>query len=451
MTTRPKLPTPPRSVFDVFAPLKCEMWPIERLKPDPQNPRAHSPHQIRQIQRSMQAFGFLVPVLATKEGRPLAGHGRIRAARNLGMDSVPVIQVDHLSPAQIKAFQVADNKLAENATWDQNLLRDQFIEILAADPTFEIELTGFDMGEIDLCIGQDVGSKPDAADDVPALGGRPVSALGDVWLLGKHRLLCADALSGSNYVELMAGQRAVAVVTDPPYNLAVKSITGNGAIKHREFAMAVGEMDRAEFTAFLSKILGHLRDHSREGSIHFIFMDWRHALELMQATQGIYTELKNICVWVKDSGGMGSMYRNQTEFVFVYKNGRASHRNNIQLGKHGRNRTNVWRYTSPAAFGRTSEEGKLLALHPTVKPVQLVADAILDVTSRGQIVLDPFLGSGTTLMAAQRTGRICHGIELDPLYVDTAIRRWQAFTGDEAIHAESSRTFNQVEAEVTRG
>jgi DNA modification methylase len=260
---------------------------------------------------------------------------------------------------------------------------------------------------------------------------------------------CGSALEAEAYRILMQEDRAAMVFTDPPYNVPIDGhVGGLGTIRHREFAMAAGEMDEAQFTDFLARALGLLAGHSVDGALHFICMDWRHMGELLAAGRRAYTELKNLCVWTKDNPGMGSLYRSQHELVFVFKHGREPHRNHIQLGRYGRNRSNVWSYPGVNSFSRSGSEGNLLALHPTVKPVALVADALRDCSSRGEIVLDAFLGSGTTLIAAERTGRICHGLELDPLYVDTAVRRWQALTGQHARHAERGLMFNEAVAEI---
>jgi DNA modification methylase len=249
-------------------------------------------------------------------------------------------------------------------------------------------------------------------------------------------------------VKLMKGRKGDAVFVDPPYNVAIDGhVSGNGSIHHREFEMASGEMTEKEFVEFLSASFGLLVRHSKPGSVHFACMDWRHAGEILAAGNQAYDALLNLCVWAKDKGGMGSFYRSQHEFIFVFRNGKASHRNNVQLGKFGRNRTNVWQYPGVNTLSRQGEEGNLLALHPTVKPVSMVADALLDCTRPGGLVMDSFLGSGSTLIAAERTGRICCGIELDPIYVDTAIQRWQRYTGGTAVHAESGMQFG----EVTRG
>jgi len=310
------------------------------------------------------------------------------------------------------------------------------------------------MGEIDLRIASlddPAQAEADPADVVPEIPATPLSKLGDMWLLHRHRLLCGSALDSPVFAALMGEERAATAFIDPPYNVRIDGHAGGlGAIHHRPFPMASGEMARPEFTAFLGEAFRNLAAFSVDGAIHFVCMDWRHVEELLAAGREAYDELKNICVWVKDNAGMGSFYRSRHEFIAVFKHGRQGHRNNIQLGQFGRNRSNVWHYPGANSFTRYSEEGNLLALHPTVKPVAMVADAILDCSARGDIVLDAFLGSGTTLIAAERTGRRCHGMELDPAYVDTSVRRWQKLTGGSARHAASGRSFDDLarEAEV---
>ncbi len=310
------------------------------------------------------------------------------------------------------------------------------------------------MGEIDLRIeGLEVTPQagPDPADQLPSGTGPQVSRPSDLWLLGRHRVYCGNALDDAACEALMAGDMAAMVFTDPPYNVKIGgNVSGLGAVEHREFAMASGEMTQGEFTTFLTRVSAMLIRHSAAGSLHFVCMDWRHMGELLAAGGEAYTELKNVCVWVKDNAGMGSLYRSQHELVFVFKNGRDAQRNNVQLGQYGRNRTNVWCYPCANSFSKSSEEGNLLALHPTVKPVAMIADAILDCTARGEVVLDAFLGSGTTIIAAERTGRRGYGIELDPRYVDTIVRRWQAYTGERARLAGSDRTFAEAEAEAEK-
>lgn len=425
---------------------------ITDLRPDPGNPRVHPRKQIRQIAESIKAFGFLVPVLVDRRDQVIAGHGRIKAAELLGWTEVPTIRLDHLSEAQARAFLLADNKLTENAEWDPRLLGESLRGLSLQDLDFSLETTGFEMAEIDLLIeGLEEGPPgDDPADEVPALPEIAVSQLGDLWALGPHRVLCGNALEAESFETLMGDRKAALVFVDPPYNVPIEGhVGGSGAIHHREFAMASGEMTEAEFTAFLTTSLGLLAQHSVDGALHYVCMDWRHGSELLAAGRSAYSELKNLCVWVKDNAGMGSLYRSQHELIFVFKNGRGPHQNHVQLGQFGRYRSNVWRYAGVNSFGRATEEGNLLALHPTVKPTALVADALKDTSSRGDIVLDAFLGSGTTLMAAERTGRVCHGLEIDPLYVDTLIRRWQAFSGQQAVHLGRGLTFTEVQAERT--
>jgi DNA modification methylase len=440
---------------------KCEAQialvyrPTAALKLDARNPRAHSPRQVRQIARSIESFGFNVPVLIDAELKVIAGHGRLMACQLLGWPEVPTIRLDHLTEAQAKAFMIADNRLTENSEWDERLLAEQLKELSTLELDFSLEATGFDMGEIDVRI-EGLTPEPgrdDPADVLPEVqAGSPITRPGDLWLLGPHRVLCASALDEGSYATLLQGEAAAMAFTDPPYNVRIDgNVSGLGAIHHREFAMGSGELSEAEFSAFLSRTCSLLARHSDQGSLHYICMDWRHMGELLAAGREAYTELKNLCVWAKDNGGMGSLYRSQHELVFVFKHGHAAHRNNVQLGQYGRNRSNVWRYPGANSFARHTDEGNLLALHPTVKPVAMVADAILDCTARGQIILDPFLGSGTSVIAAERMGRRCYGLELDPLYVDAIVRRWQAFAGDHARHAASDQPFDELEREEHKG
>ena len=426
---------------------------LSLLRPDPKNPREHGTRQIRQLVRSMQTFGYIVPILIDCQNTIVAGHGRYLAAQFLGMDVVPVIRLDHLTDAQIKAFRIADNRLTETSCWSDQLLAETLKELSEIELDFNIEATGFTIGEIDVRIeglSTKIGDASDPADRLPVSTDQiAVSARGQLWRLGRHRLLCGDALDAVCYRTLFGTERAQIVFGDPPYNVKIHGhVSGNGRTRHREFAMAAGEFNAAEFTSFLTRCCALMAKFSTDGSLHFLCMDWRHMGELLEAGRLAYTELKNVCVWVKDNGGMGSLYRSQHELVFVFKNGTASHRNNVQLGRYGRNRTNVWHYPCANTFSRQSDEGNLTATHPTLKPVAMVADAILDCSARGDIVLDPFLGSGTTLIAAERVGRRCYGIEIDPLYVDTIIRRWQAFTGDTAVDAVTGKLFDDLAHDV---
>jgi DNA modification methylase len=398
--------------------------------------------------KSIEAFGFNVPVLVDANSQVLAGHGRLRACGLLGIAQVPVIRLEHLSEHQRRAFMIADNRLTENSEWDDRLLGEQLKILSEAELDFNLEVIGFEMGEIDLMIENLSPASEGADDPADALPEPPcaqVSRIGDLWQLGKHRVLCGDALSVENYKLLMGDCRAHVVFTDPPDNVPIAGNgSGKGKNRHRDFVMASGEMTEAEFTGFLSNTFACLAMYSVPGSLHYICMDWRQMKELLAAGRAAYSELKNVCVWVKDNAGMGSLYRSQHELVFVFKHGKGSSRNNARLGQFGGSRSNVWHY--PGA--RSTNEGDSPALHPALMPAALVADAIMDCSARGDLVLDPFLGSGTTVIAAERTGRICYGMELDPGYVDTVIRRWQKFTKLEAIHQVTAQTFAQREEEV---
>jgi len=417
---------------------------------DPRNPRQHSQRQVNQIADSIREFGFIMPIVIDDTSQVVIGHGRVLAAKKLGMPRIPVVEIRHLSKGQLKALRITDNRLAQHAHWDERLLGESFLELKELDLDFDLSITGFSLPEIDLTLqALQEGVAEEANDEADALSGVPVCQLGDVWELGGHRLLCGDATSEVAFDILMREQLAHVVFVDPPYNVRVDGhVSGNGRIRHREFAQASGELSREEFIRFLTSSCAVLAKHSKNGAIHFVCMDWRHADELIAAGRDVYSELKNIVVWVKSNPGMGSLYRSQHELVFVFKSGTERHTNNIELGKHGRNRANVWQYDSASTQGRKGNN--LLELHPTAKPVQLVMDALLDCSQRGEIVLDSFLGSGTTLLAAERTGRICRGIELDPLYIDTAIRRWQNLTGRNAVRTSDGKLFRELEAEKER-
>ena len=434
------------------APLSIDYVSIERLKPDPKNVRRHTAKQIRQIAQSIEAFGFNVPILVDAEGNVIAGHGRLLACKRLGWSEVPTIRLEHLSEAQKRAFMIADNRLTEIASWDDRLLAEQLQALSSVELDFDIETIGFDMGEIDFRI-ESLNPKDTSAAElpIPDISGPAVTRVGDLWLIGRHKLLCGDARSGAAHAELIGTERAAAVFSDPPYNVPIDGhVSGLGKVRHREFAMATGEMTPEAFTEFLTAALERMKESSHPGSLAYVCMDWRHIGELLDAARHASLEMLNLCVWTKPNAGMGSLYRSQHELVFVFKLGAGGHRNNVQLGAYGRNRTNVWAYAVGPAFGRAGEEGHLAALHPTVKPTAMIADAILDVTRRGDIVLDPFLGSGATLMACERTGRRCYGLELDPLYCDVIIRRWQSYTGGSARLATTGEAFDTVSAERRR-
>lgn len=424
---------------------RTENLSIAVLKPNPRNARRHSAKQLNQIAASIREFGFNSIVVVDEDNVILVGHGRCQAARMAGLETVPVLRLSHLSAEQKTAFALADNKIALNADWEMDQLKVLWKELAGAEINFDLEVTGFETAEIDLLVdGPAQPQRSERSDLVPPTEFAAVSRLGDLWELGDHRLLCGDACDPESYEDLLAGEQARLVFTDPPYNVPIDGhVGGLGAVHHREFKMASGEMTPAEFEHFLRTVFFNLVSASLDGAVHFICMDWRHMGEVMRAGEGIYTELKNLCVWNKNNGGMGSFYRSKHELVFVYKVGTAPHLNMIELGKHGRYRTNVWDYAGANTFraGRDAD----LEMHPTVKPTALVIDAIKDCSRRGDIVLDAFSGSGTTILAAHKSRRRARAIELDPLYVDVAIRRWQTYTGQVATMSLSGESFAEVE------
>lgn len=421
---------------------------IDKIQPRANNPRTHSEKQLKLLVDSLRQFGFTNPILIDEHRRILAGHGRLKAARRLGMDAVPTICLRDMTEAEIRAYVIADNRIAEQAGWDRDLLAIEFQYLTDLDLDFDVSLTGFEMAEIDLIIGDfDDRDDADSDDEVDVPLDTPaVTQLGDLWILGgKHRLYCGDATNPESYSHALGGKAAEMVFTDPPYNVPIDGhVSGLGKHRHREFAMASGEMSKDAFTDFLATVFRNLVEHSADGSIHFVCMDWRHMGEVLESSAEAYTELKNLCVWNKTNAGMGSLYRSQHELVFVLKSGTGAHINNVELGRHGRYRTNIWTYAGANSFGRTRDDD--LADHPTVKPVAMIEDAILDCSRRRGTILDPFCGSGSTLLAAARTGRVGVGIELDPTYCDVILRRMQAKANLAAVHAETGRTFDDLSA-----
>jgi hypothetical protein len=439
----------PRLLPGDSSPLKIEYLSASALTPDPNNARRHPNRQIGKLARIINELGWSSPIVADETGLVIAGHARLEAAKRLGMAIVPVVRLTHLTPVQKRALAIADNKMTDESDWDGEALRLELIKLADLEINFDVELTGFSTGEIDIIIdGGSSSALNDPADafEQPDTSKPPVSQMGDLWRLGTHRLLCGDALYPACYERLLGSSRADMVFSDGPYNVPVKGhVSGLGRHNHPEFAMASGEMSTDEFRGFLATSLGHMASFSADGSIHFLCIDWRGVQTMLEAGRGCYAEVKNICTWVKTNAGMGSLYRSQTEFIVVFKKGTAPHQNNIALGRHGRNRSNAWTYPGANAFGPTRDAD--LADHPTVKPVALVADAIRDVTKRGALVLDAFSGSGTTILAAERTGRRAAAIEIAPHYVDVAVSRWQTLTSKAAILDGDGRTFDDVRRE----
>ena len=415
---------------------------ISELTPHKTNARTHSKSQVAQIAASIEKFGFLNPVLIDGDGRVIAGHGRIEAAKKLKRKTVPTLSIEGMSEADRRAYIIADNRLAELAGWDDDLLKLEFEYQLEFDSSFDFEMLGFSESEANKLLDADVAE--DNADHIPQVDDGPiVSGTGDLWMLGDHRLVCGDARDKAVYQQLMAGEAAQMIFTDPPYNVPIDGhVCGLGSVKHEEFSMAAGEMSPEQFTAFLSDIFGQLVQFSADGSIHYVCMDWRHMQEIHAAGDAHYAELKNLIVWNKDNGGMGSFYRSKHELIFAFKNGTAKHINNFGLGDTGRYRTNVWDYHGANSMHKSRADE--LAMHPTVKPVELVADAMLDCSKRGGVVLDCFGGSGSTLIAAEKTGRKGRLVEIDPKYCDVIVRRWQDYTGKQAVHAGLDLSFDAI-------
>ena len=435
------------SKLPISRPERLESLPLADLVPHDRNARTHSKKQLKQIADSIQRFGFTNPVLVDGKNSVVAGHGRIEAAKMLGMTDVPTLRLEHMTEAEKRAYVIADNRLAELAGWDNELLALELSAIAELDAEFELALTGFDPAEIESLLNGLDEAQPAEEEVVIDAAAPVVTQPGNMWLLGKHAIICGDALDQEVYSRLLGDEKAQMVFTDPPYNVPVNGhICGLGKVQHEEFVMASGEMSEEEFTGFLTRVATNLAAFSVDGSIHYVCMDWRHIGELSAAGRSAYSELKNLVVWNKDNGGMGAFYRSKHELVFVFKNGTAPHINNFSLGQHGRYRTNVWDYAGVNSLkaGRAEE----LAMHPTVKPVEMVADAIRDCSRRGGVILDAFSGSGTTIMAAEQTGRRARAIELDPRYVDVAVRRWQKATGGTSTLAGSGTTFDDLAALV---
>lgn len=424
---------------------------LRRLRPRSRNVRTHSKKQISQIARSIARFGWVVPLLVDPDGIIIAGHGRFEAAKTLGLQQVPALVVNGLSEPEIRALAIADNKIAAGSGWDRAALAAELEQLsdLLPECGLDLEITGFEPAEIDALMGDLIDPEADPADEAPTVEQQPISSKGDLWQLGAHRVLCGDAKNESDLHTLFGRDRATMMFTDPPYNVKIATVQGRGRIRHREFVSASGELSSEEFTRFLRESFAVAAKYSLDGAIHFICMDWRHMGEVLAAGAEAYGEQKNLVVWSKTNAGLGTFYRSAHELIFVFKVGDAAHINNFALGQHGRTRTNVWAYAGVNTF--RTDRLEELSLHPTVKPVALVADAIKDCSRRGDIILDPFLGSGTTIMAAERVGRRGYGIELDPLYVDVSVRRWQAFTKRDAVLQATGQTFDEVTTARSKG
>jgi DNA modification methylase len=430
--------------------LKVEYISPHSLKPYPRNARTHNRKQRRALEASIKRFGFTNPALVTSDNEIIAGHGRVEAAKAAGLATVPIIRIDHLNETERRAYILADNKLALQAGWDREMLAIELQHLIEVG--FDIEIAGFEAPEIDLILdaASETERDPGLEDVVPALGvdRETVTRSGDVWLLGSkkgshHRLLCSDSRNDEAIAALMGRDLAAMMITDPPYNVRVQGhVSGKGRTRHPEFAMASGEMKEEEFVVFLRSFLSAALKRTAAGALLYVFMDWRHLFELMTAARLSGLTMVNLCVWNKNNGGMGSLYRSKHELVLIFRSGHAPYRNNVELGANGRSRANVWDYAGVNTFrsGRDSD----LKMHPTLKPCAMISDAIRDVTKRGEIILDPFGGSGTTIIASEATGRLARVIEIDRHYCDVAVCRWQNYTGKQAVLAETGETFEEA-------
>lgn len=408
------------------------------------NPKLHNKAQVAKIRESIRKFGFINPVLLDENMEIIAEHGRVAAATEAGMTDVPAIILSHLTDAQKRAYRIADNKLTELGKWSVELLKLELEKIESSCEDMDLSVTGFDSIELDTMFNADTTKAADAKTNaVPYIPENEIiTRPDDIWQIGPHRIICGNSLDTDTFTNLMGNDLADMILQDPPFNVPVNGhVCGAGTVKHKEFVMASGEMSPDEFTEFLRQNFALCAKFSRSGALHYNFMDWRHKGEIVAAGRASFTDFINMCVWVKSSGGMGSLYRSQHELCFIFRNGKVSHTNNVELGRHGRYRTNVWQYAGVNAFGRHKGD---IRMHPTVKPVEMLQDAILDVTRRGEIVLDSFLGSGSTLIAAHKAHRICRGIEYEPLYIDTTIRRFQNLFGIDAVHIQSGKTYNEL-------
>jgi len=424
---------------DLVPTLKIEYLPTGALRPANRRIRRAEADQVARVIASITQYGICCPVLVDKNGRIIHGHVVWEAARRLGLDRIPTIRIDHLTEPQQRALSIALNRIAETGTWDVEALKIEFEELIELKE--DVIATGFELAEIDALLIEDEGDEPEAV-VLPELPQSAVSQAGDLWLMENHRLAQGDARERGVYARLFTDTDAAKfVLTDEPFNVAVRGHC-TSQTHHREFAMAHGELSREEFFAFNIDWMRPSLEQLVDGGLLATFIDWRSVELVLAAGRELDLDLLNVIVWAKPHGGQGSLWRSQHEMLPVFKKGTAAHTNNIELGRWGRYRGNVWTYPGASTLGSEAREG--LAVHPTVKPRAMLEDALLDVTDRGDVVLDCFLGSGSMLLAAETTDRICRAIEIDSRYCDVAIARWQQMTGREAVLSETGETFSEV-------
>lgn len=432
--------------------LSVENINLTSLKTYHNNAKVHNEEQLQALASSIKQFGFNSPILIDEKNEIIAGHGRLEAAKIVGLTEVPVIRLTHLSEVQKRAYRLADNKIAEKGGWNEDILKLELSELESLCNDFDITITGFSSVELDVLL-DDTGNSHKIDKQLNTDPFVPENEIitqpGDIWHLGNHRIICGNSQDEETFSKLMQTQKAKMVLQDPPFNVAINGhVCGSGKIKHKEFAFASGEMTDEQFIQFLETNFKLCAKFSQSGSLHYNFMDWRHSMHILAAAQKSFDLFINLCVWNKGTGSLGSLYRSQHELCFIFKNGKESHINNVELGKNGRYRTNVWNYPGVNSFGRHRQD---LKMHPTVKPVEMLYDAILDVTKRGDLVLDSFLGSGSSLIAAEKAHRVCYGIECEMLYIDTTIRRFQNIFKIDAVREKDGKTYNQLLAELKSG
>jgi len=386
--------------------------------------------EIEKTMHVLKLFGEQIPLLIDKNNAVVFGENLFLAATKLGFDKVSVIQIEDLSEKKINAFKIAYKKILSFGEFDINELRVELKELVVNLGFAPYDL-GYDTVEFDnlLFVDNSQSDKkcpPEIENIVIPNNVKKIVRLGDLILLGRHKLYCGDSLDSNSYKILMCDEKADIIVTDPPYNVKIQNNVTNQP-HHEEFEQASGEMSDLEFENFLNTAFKNAKVYSKENSLHYIFMDWRHSYILQKALLDVFAKLLNICVWDKTKAGLGSFYRSQHEFCFVYQNGNGKYVNNIQLGKNGRNRSNIWQYQGMNIS--TKQAKKLSKLHPTVKTTAMLIDILLDASSVNEIVLDCFGGSGSTLIAAEECGRCARLIELSPHYCDVIIHRWEELTG----------------------
>lgn len=429
--------------------LKIETVNVGQLKPYKNNAKIHSPDQISQIAASIQQFGFVSPILIDENDEIIAGHGRFEAAKILNLSQVPVLSIGHLTNVQKRKLRIADNRISENGGgWDADLLNIEIGELCELEDIADITITGFNDIEIDQILAEPrTKAEVKKLDTVPYVADDEIITVpGDIWEFdGRHRIICGDSTDRDTFAKLLGDKRVNLVLQDPPFNIKIDGfVSGNGSVKHPDFAMAAGKMSDSEYAEFLGKNFALCSEFANDNAMIFNFIDWRNIMPMLTACKQNFARYINLCVWVKNKAGMGTPYRSQHELCTVFLNKGGTVPDHIKLGKYGRNRSNVWHYYGCNSYGPHRND---LKMHPTVKSFEMLSDIMLDVTSIGDAVLDCFLGSGSTFIAAQRHKRICYGIEYEPKYVDTCVKRFYEAFGIDAINLRTGKTYTDLLAE----